>query len=70
MNLTHLAHSNNNIILTQVNDNNSDAIPDNFTQEIFTRGFGVPLNNSAGNEDGEWHIRWMNAMRLKRRQYF
>lgn len=49
-------HSNNQN-LTQDEDENNDANPANFIQDLFTSGFGAPLINSVGNADDECHIR-------------
>ncbi|KAI5729294.1 hypothetical protein M8J76_001076 [Diaphorina citri] len=38
--------------------------------ELFIRGFGVPMTNSdGGNYTETWHVRWNCAVKLKGRQY-
>lgn len=42
----------------------------NVANQLFVKGFGVPLLNSAGTEEyNEWHTQWMCAIKLKGRQY-
>lgn len=57
-------------VQAQEEENHQDNPRDNFMDQLFLRGFGAPLINSEGPQDNdEWHVRWLLAMKLKGRQY-
>lgn len=68
-----LQQPNDTIESTQNNEQNvengQNHVPQ-FLQDLFVRGFGAPLVNTAGgDEDNVWHVRWRRATLLNGRQY-
>src|SRR5436190_19201533 len=64
------AHANVHVQAPVLGNEEQVDLNNDFMNQLFIRGFGAPLLNSAGSEEyNEWQARWLCAMKLKGRQY-